>query len=276
MSAVAATLGLARSNLAARLTPAEPRRRGRPPQPDDDLLARIKAVIADMPTYGYRRVHAILRRAAEQDGGPPAPNHKRVWRVMKQHGLLLQRHAGGGERRHDGRIAVAERNRRWCSDGFEVGCDNGERVRVAFALDCCDREAMSFIATTGGIRGEHVRDLMVAALEHRFGAVDTLPNVIEWLSDNGSCYIARDTRRFARGIGLEPGMTPIESPQSNGMAEAFVRTFKRDYVRVNPFPDAQTFMSMLPAWFAHYNEVHPHKALRYRSPAEFIRASLTT
>ena len=66
---------------------------------------------------------------------------------MKVHGLLLDRHAGGIERRHDGRIAVDERNRRWCSDGFEIGCDNGERVRVAFALDCCDREAMSFLAT---------------------------------------------------------------------------------------------------------------------------------
>src|ERR1700745_3986516 len=66
----------------------------------------------------------------------------------KVHGLLLDRHAGGTERRHDGRIAVDERNRRWCSDGFEIGCDNGERVRVAFALDCCDREAVSFLATT--------------------------------------------------------------------------------------------------------------------------------
>jgi hypothetical protein len=65
------------------------------------------------------------------------PNHKRVYRVMKVDDLLLDRHAGGGERRHDGSIAVDERNRRWCSDGFEIGCDNGERVRVAFALDCC-------------------------------------------------------------------------------------------------------------------------------------------
>jgi hypothetical protein len=64
---------------------------------------------------------------------------------MKVHGLLLDRHVGGDERRHDGRIAVDERNRRWY--GFEIGCDNGERVRVAFALDCCDREAMSFLAT---------------------------------------------------------------------------------------------------------------------------------
>jgi len=72
--------------------------------------------------------------------------HKRVYRVMKVHGLLLDRHVGGDERRHDGRIAVDERN------GFEIGCDNGERVRVVFALDCCDREAMSFLATTGCLR----------------------------------------------------------------------------------------------------------------------------
>ena len=82
--------------------------------------------------------------------GRKPPNHKRIYRVMKAHGLLLDRHAGGAERRHDGRIAMDERNRRWCSDGFEIGCDNGEKVRIAFALDCCDREAMSFLATTSG------------------------------------------------------------------------------------------------------------------------------
>jgi transposase InsO family protein len=50
------------------------------------------------------------------------------------------------------------------------------------------------------------------------------------------------------------------------------RTIKRDYVRVSPRPDAKTVMRQLPAWIAHYNEVHPHKALAYRSPREFIAA----
>jgi putative transposase len=31
-----------------------------------------------------------------------------------------------------------------------------------------DREAMSFLATTSGITGEDIRDLMVGAVEHRF------------------------------------------------------------------------------------------------------------
>ncbi len=277
VSAVAAALSVSRPHLASsrQASPAwKPRgRRGRPPAPDAALLGAIQALIADLPTYGYRRVHALLRRQAERDGRP-APNAKRVYRVMKVHGLLLQRHAGGAEtRRHKGKVAVAVRNTRWCSDGLEIAAENGERVRVAFALDCCDREAMSYVATTAGITGEDVRDLMVAAVEHRFGAVNQLPSLIEWLTDNGSCYVARDTRRFARELGLIPKTTPLESPQSNGMAEAFVRTLKRDYVRVSVLPDAESVLRQLPVWLAHYNDLHPHRALGYRSPREFITRS---
>ena len=80
---------------------------------------------------------------------------------------------------------------------------------------------------------------MVAAVEHRFGRVNHLPATIEWLSDNGSCYIAGDTRRFARDIGLEPRTTPIESPQSNRIAETFINTIKRDYVRISQRQNAE-------------------------------------
>ncbi len=121
MSAVASALGVSRPHLSSWQRSA-PRRRGRPPLPDAGLLAAIQALIADLPTYGYRRVHALLRRQAEQEGRA-APNVKRVYRVMKVHGLLLQRHAGGGEeRRHEGRVAVDARNTRWCSDGLEISC----------------------------------------------------------------------------------------------------------------------------------------------------------
>jgi putative transposase len=238
--------------------------------PDAELVADIRLIVADLPTYGYRRVHALLRRRAEKSGCA-APNVKRVYRVMRIHGLLLQQEGERREeRRHDGRVAVDQRNTRWCSDGLEIACDNGEKVRVAFALDCCDREAMGHVATTSGITAEDVQDLMVATVEHRYGRVNRVPEPIEWLTDNGSCYTARDTRAFARDIGLLPRTTPVSSPQSNGMAEAFVRTLKRDYVRVNPRPDAQTVIAQLPAWLDHYNEVHPHRALGYRSPREFI------
>jgi putative transposase len=270
VSAVAAALDVARPHLSAMRNQPPPRSRGRPPLPDAELVADIRLLVADLPTYGYRRVHALLRRDAEK-AGRAAPNAKRVYRVMKVHGLLLRRDGERHEeRRHDGRVAVDQRNTRWCSDGLEIACDNGEKVRVAFALDCCDREAMGHVATTSGITAEDVKDLMVATVEHRYGQVNRVPEPIEWLTDNGSCYTARDTRSFARNIGLVPLTTPVSSPQSNGMAEAFVRTLKRDYVRVSPRPDARTVIDQLPGWIAHYNEVHPHRALGYRSPREFI------
>jgi putative transposase len=266
---IADALGVARSNLVCQATAASPRRRGRRPQPEGELLAEIKQTIAGQPTYGYRRVHALIRRRRQQQGGA-AVNVKRVYRIMKTHGLLLERHTGnGGERRHDGRVAVDRPDTRWCSDGFEIGCDNGERVRIAFTLDCCDREAISWVATTGGIDSGDIRDLMIESVERRCGLVNRLPTPIEWLSDNGSPYTARETQALARDIGLVPCTTPIESPQSNGMAEAFVKTFKRDYARVSPRPDAASVLRQLDGWFEHYNAVHPHKALGYCSPREF-------
>jgi putative transposase len=187
MSVVCATLEVARSTIAEQAAGRSPKRRGRPALPDAELVAAIKSIIGSLPAYGYRRVHALLVRQAHELGRS-APNHKRVYRVMKAHGLLLQRPAGGAEkRRHDGRVAVEQSNLRWCSDGFEIGCDNGETVRVAFALDCCDRGALGYVATTEGIKGEDVCDLMLSAVEHRFGPVNRLPHTIEWLSDNVLC-----------------------------------------------------------------------------------------
>src|SRR6516165_12673706 len=81
-------------------------------------------------------------------------------------------------------------SRRRCLDGFEIACDNAEKVRVAFALDCCDREAVGHVATTEGIKGDDVRDLMVVAVEQRFGQVNRLPVTIDgavgqWLMLHG-------------------------------------------------------------------------------------------
>lgn len=162
------------------------------------------------------------------------------------------------------------RNIRWRSDALESSFDHGEKVRVAFTLDCCDREVMGHVATTGGTTAENVRDLMVVTLEYPVGPVSRLVEAIECLTDNGSPYVAGNTRRFAHDIGLVPRTTSVSSPQSNGMAEALIGTLKRGYGSVNPTPDARTVDEQLPAKLTHYNEVHEHKALDHRSLRVYI------
>ncbi|MCZ5483113.1 IS3 family transposase [Escherichia coli] len=238
---------------------------------DTDVLLRIHHVIGELPTYGYRRVWALLRRQAELDG-MPAINAKRVYRIMRQNALLLERKTAvpPSKRAHTGKVVVKESNQRWCSDGFEFRCDNGEKLRVTFALDCCDREALHWAVTTGGFDSETVQDVMLGAVERRFG--NELPaSPVEWLTDNGSCYRANETRQFARMLGLEPKNTAVRSPESNGIAESFVKTIKRDYISIMPKPDGLTAAKNLAEAFEHYNEWHPHSALGYRSPREYLR-----
>ena len=77
MKTVAEVIGVSRSNLIERMRERPKKRIGRPPLSDDKLVSEIKAVIVELPTYGYRRVHAILKRQALAAGLKP-PNHKRV------------------------------------------------------------------------------------------------------------------------------------------------------------------------------------------------------
>jgi putative transposase len=242
VKAVAETLGVARSNLIDRLKGrTKPRRRYHKAQ-DAAVVPLITALVSARPTYGYRRITAILNRQLRSEGLAPV-NHKRVYRIMQAHNLLLARkYSERPEHLRDGKVIVMRSNLRWCSDGFEFSCWNGDIVRGAFIIDAHDREITTWRAiVNAGITGSDICDIMLEAVERRFGAYRA-PPVIEMLTDNGSPYIAKDTQIFARQLGLKPCFTPVQSPQSNGISEAFVKTMKRDYVQATPLLDAQTVL----------------------------------
>ena len=272
MKAVATTLGVARSNLHDKLRQAAKPRASYRKSDDRGLLRLVRRLVDERPTYGYRRITALANRELARTG-EPVINHKRMFRIMRQNGMLLARHTGRRKGRlHDGKVIVLRSNLRWCSDGFEIACWNGDLVRLAFIIDAHDREIIAWQAVANaGISGSMVRDMMLDAVETRFAAI-RLPHPVEWLTDNGSVYTAKETRDFAMALNLVPCFTPIQSPESNGISESFVKTFKRDYVRVNPLPDALTAFRQIAGWFEDYNNNHPHSGLKMRSPREFIRA----
>ncbi|RYF00516.1 MAG: hypothetical protein EOO77_33920 [Oxalobacteraceae bacterium] len=123
IATIARALGVARSNIYARLRcttgSSEPPR----DRTDVPLQTNIRSLVDRRPTYGYRRITALLRRQMGH-----RINHKRVYRIMKRAGLLLQRHTGRPARVHTGKVVTLHRNTRWCSDAFGIQCWNGEQL----------------------------------------------------------------------------------------------------------------------------------------------------
>jgi putative transposase len=126
---------------------------------------------------------------------------------------------------------------------------------------------IALVASTGGIAGQMARNFMLVCVETRFGSLQA-PHPVQWLSDNGSARTAAKTLTFAVALGLIPCFTPVRSPEMKGVSEAFVKTLKRDYARVQSCPDA--VLVRLGHWITDYNVHHPHRGLGMRSPREFI------
>lgn len=161
------------------------------------LLIQIREILARRPTYGYRRIAAILRRECSS-----AVNHKKIYRIMKQANLLLQKFSGKSERTHRGKVITLRSDTRCCTDSFGIQCWNGEQLQVAFSMDCCDREIISWVTSTRGIDGSLVRDLMTDSLEKRFPGARKCPQTVQWLSDNGPGYTARQTVFYSKNFEI--------------------------------------------------------------------------
>jgi putative transposase len=233
---------------------------------DRAVTAQIRDVIRDRASYGYRRVTAVVNRAFGT-----TYNVKRIRRVMAMNRWTLPRPVRRRSTRpHTGLVQRPRSNERWSSDAMEIACWNGEVVEVAFALDCCDRECLAHIGHARALDGADVRTLMRAAVTHRFGA-EPLPQPIQWLTDNESMYTALETVIMAEQLGLVPITTPVSSPESNGISEAFHATLRRDYLDGADLSSAAVVLAQLPAMLADYNTFAPHSSLSMRSPADYRR-----
>jgi putative transposase len=121
---------------------------------------------------------------------------------------------------------------------------------------------MACAATTDGIPGEIIRNLILESVEKGFDHSENVPTEINLPYHKGSYYRAHATSSFAKSTCLKPYFTPVRSPQSNELVDSSVKTFNRDHVYIHDLPDAQPVLAQLPRWFDDYNENHPHRALR--------------
>lgn len=225
--------------------------------PQEELRERIKALAADRPRWGYRMIHALLRR----EGWPV--NRKRVQRLYREEGLAVRRR--GRKRRSQAprlvRIPPTRPNERWSMDFMADTLSSGRRLRCLTILDEFNRESLA-IHVAHSIPAAGVIDVLEQLREQR-----GLPETI--ITDNGSEFTSRafDAWAYARGVKLEfiqPG-----KPIQNAFIESFNGTFRDDCLNLHWFVSLGDARRTIEAWRKDYNEARPHSSLGRFTPHEF-------
>lgn len=170
---------------------------------------------------------------------------------------------------HEGVVSVAKPNKRWASDITVIKAWNGEKGRLAIVIDCADRQIIAYLWARR-ITGTTLIEVVKDALNKRFGC-ESVPvkRELEFLSDNGTEFIEKGFKRFLENAGFTVCNTPVRSPESNGIAESFFKSFKRDYVYQAMNMSIEDIAENVIKWIEDYNTRAPHSALGMTTPEKF-------
>lgn len=237
--------------------------RGRPGHSAARLLAAIAAVIRRSPAWGVRKVGAFLRHLRGW-----VVSRRRVWRLMKAHGLVLP--ASGPERREGqprGHVAVPDSNRRWATDLTTQATARDGVVAIVPVVGCGDRSALA-IEITKSQQAKAVLRPVERALEDIFGSARHVPDGLELRSDHGPQYTGADAEALCQRWGVLHTFAPVARPTGNAIVERFIQTLKVELLWTRDWESIEELRIAIAESVVRYNDEPPHQALSWRTPAE--------
>lgn len=231
---------------------------------DTQVITRIQQLIQQHPTYGYRRIWALLRF-----GDQLHINRKRVYRLMRRkRWLVCQRRVPPKPRVQQPRSVAQRQNERWAMDVTHIPVGRDGWAHLTAVIDCYDRELVGFEFALRGRAKEAERALEAACL-WRFGTIRPLGDTPMLRSDNGLIFQSRRFREACAFYRLDQEYITPYTPEQNGLIERWFRSLKEECVWQHTFANFTEARTAITAWINWYNEARPHQALGYRSPKQF-------
>jgi len=233
--------------------------------PDEALLReRLRLLARRHPRYGYRRVHALLRREGW------SCNRKRVQRLWRDEGLRLpprpRRRRRG--KRMPGHVTATCPDQVWALDFLVDQTADGRPIKILTVTD------------------EHTREALATRAARRLGAddtVETLERIVERRGqapelircDNGPELVAHALRDWCRFAGVQTGYIEPGAPWQNPYLESFNGHLRRELLDLESFNTLYEAQLLIDDWQREYNHYRPHQSLNYQTPAEYARRSRT-
>ena len=222
-----------------------------------ELTARLRQLASERPRFGYRRLHALLRREGEE------ANRKLVYRLYRAEGLAVRRRSRRKLRvaRPEPVAAVARPNQRWSMDFVHDYMAGGQRLRTLNVVDAYTRECLAIEVDTSLPAARVVRVLDKLIWERG------LPESVR--VDNGPGFISTALDRWAYRHGVALQFIQPGKPSQNAHVESFNGRFRDECLAQAHFPTLARARAEIELWRVDYNTLRPHSALGYATPKTF-------
>ena len=231
---------------------------------DPSTRARIKDIASERPTYGYRRVWAILRNQGK------AVNQKTVRKVLKDNNLNLpaSKHRGRTESRNLFRPHGPDQLRQ--TDITYIPTESGMTYLMCIK-DTFTKEWQGYHYSRSCMARDAIRSVENAVLLAFNG---TVPEGLVLRTDNGPQYISKEFRSAMILLGIKLEYIQKHTPEDNGDIESFHNSIKTDYIWPNGFRNFNDASTEIEKAFYDYNECRPHSSIDYLPPREFRKKFL--
>ena len=269
---VCAALNVSRSTVYARQKaatlprPAPARRGPKPKVSDEALLEAIRADLGASPFVGegHRKVWARLKF-----GKGFRVSRKRVLRLMREHNLLSPyRKPQGTPKEHDGTIGTEAPNVMWGTDGARVFTVEDGYGWIFVAVEHWNAECMGVHVCKKGDRVAALEPVAQGVLA-QFGSVERgAARGLALRMDHGTQYLSDHFQNQIQAWGIAPSFAFLREPETNGVAERFIRTLKEQAIYGRIFQNLEEVREAVAEFVDRYNRQWRVEKNGFRSPYE--------
>jgi len=227
---------------------------------NEPILEKIQALKADHPFWGYRRIWAHLTYVNHLE-----VNKKRVYRLMRIHGLIVTKNTRLRAKRTSSRPKPqAERPNQLLgidmtkfktAEGWSylvIVLDWYSKKIVGHQLSHLSRAGEWLEALEEGVHGQYENGVRGAGLK--------------LVSDNGCQPTSTKFMKTCNHLGIEQIFTSYNNPKGNAETERMMRTLKEEPIWLREWSNHNEVERAVKEWIKGYNETYLHSTHGYRPP----------
>ena len=230
---------------------------------DQEIIKKLQDYAEMFPTRGFDEYYGKIRNEGL------VWNRKRVLRVYRSLKLGLRRKR---KRRLPARVKQPlqqqqQPNKSYSMDFMSDALTTGRKLRVLNIMDDCTRESLAAYADFS-IRAEKVVVVLQDIIAER-----GKPEQIR--VDNGPEFLSKVFKEWCKKNEIEIKYIQPGRPMQNGYIERLNKTFREDVLDAYYFDTLEEIRILSDEWQYNYNNHHPHKSLKRKTPNAFRRNLIT-